>query len=298
MVGTLTNETGIKTEDMSRMLGDMVMLRPDVEFRVEEDMGCKVTRFLAHRKVVEALLGPVDQEVVIVKDVAGEAFGALLAFLYQPANFDVSSVCILSLLQLFSLSHRFVQKHATLIISPFLRLSLSSLSSKVLERVQAIPLTSETISTALSAIDGAQDHSQAAMLLHNRLVNHISQNLKRGPELVESLLRHYSSTGGEVVVPLERLFKLSSKEKMVSFSSSVEEVTYRPNSSLQSNTSKNRKKAEKKRKRMEKRTSESSQDDSGLASSFEDDYLQNSIGGMTCLSRKLSDCFSSYSQMG
>ena len=168
----------------------------------------------------------------------------------------------------------------------------------MLERVQAIPLTSETISTALSAIDGAQDHSQAAMLLHNRLVNHISQHLKRGPELVESLLRHYSSTGGEVVVPLERLFKLSSKEKMVSFSSSVEEVTYRPNSSLQSNTSKNRKKAEKKRKRMEKRNSESSQDDSGLASSFEDDYLQNSIGGMTCLSRKLSDCFSSYSQMG
>ena len=99
-------------------------------------------------------------------------------------------------------------------------------------------------------------------------------------------------------MPLERLFKLSSKEKMVSFSSSVEEVTYRPNSSLQSNTSKNRKKAEKKRKRMEKRNSESSQDDSGLASSFEDDYLQNSIGGMTCLSRKLSDCFSSYSQMG
>ena len=90
------------------MLGDMVMLRPDVEFRVEEDMGSKVTRFLAHRKVVEALLGPVDQEVVIVKDVAGEAFGALLAFLYQPANFDVSSVCILSLLQLFSLSHRFL----------------------------------------------------------------------------------------------------------------------------------------------------------------------------------------------
>ena len=39
MVGTLTNETGIKTEDMSRMLGDMVMLRPDVEFLVEEDMG-------------------------------------------------------------------------------------------------------------------------------------------------------------------------------------------------------------------------------------------------------------------
>ena len=36
MVGTLTNETGIKTEDMSRMLGDMVMLRPDVEFRLEE----------------------------------------------------------------------------------------------------------------------------------------------------------------------------------------------------------------------------------------------------------------------
>jgi len=257
------NWTKIVIEDLSSLGGDMMArLRPDVEFRVEEDKTGKVTRFLAHRKVVGALLGPADTEKVVkVKDVAGEAFGALLTFLYQPAdNFDLSAISISSLLQLFLLSHR---------------LSLSTLSSKVLETVEAIPLTTETILTAVNALDRTQDHSQAAMLLHNRLVDHISLHLKQGSELVESLLRHYSSVTGEVVVPLERLLKLSTKEKVVSFSSSVEEVTYQPNSSLHSNTAKNRKKAEKKRKRMEKRNSESSQDDSGLASSFEDDYLAN-----------------------
>jgi len=259
------NWTKIVTEDLSSMGGNMMArLRPDVEFRVEEDKTGKVTRFLAHRKVVGALLGPADTEkgdtekVVKVKDVAGEAFGALLAFLYQPAvNFDLSVISISSLLQLFTLAHR---------------LSLSILSSKVLETVKAIPLTTETILTAVNALDSTQDHSQAAMLLHNRLVDHISLYLKQGSELVESLLRHHSSATGEVVVPLERLLKLSIKEKVVNFSSSVEEVTYRPNSSLQSKSAKNRRKAEKKRRRMEKRNSESSQDDSGLASSFEDDY--------------------------
>ena len=119
------------------------------------------------------------------------------------------------------------------------------------------------------------------MLLHTRLVDHISLHLKQGSELVQSLLRHYSPSTGEVVVPLERLLKLSTKEKVVSFSSSVEEVTYQPNSSLHSNTAKNRKKAEKKRKRMEKRNSESSQDDSGLASSYEDDFSPIIIEGTT-----------------
>ena len=118
------------------------------------------------------------------------------------------------------------------------------------------------------------------MLLHNRLVDQISLHLKQGSELVESLLRHLSSTNtGEVVVPLDRLLKLSTKEKVVSFSSNVEEVTFRPNSSLQSKSAKNRRKAEKKRKRMEKRNSESSQDDSGVASSFEDDYSRIIIEG-------------------
>ena len=156
---------------------------------------------------------------------------------------------------------------------------MSILSSKVLERVQAIPLTTETILTALNALDSTHDHSQAAMLLHARLVDHISMHLKQGSELVELLLRHHSSSTCEVVVPLERLLKLSTKEKVVSFSCSVEEVTYRPNSSLRGNTAKNKKKAEKKRKRMEKRSSESSQDDSGLASSFEDDFPPNIIEG-------------------
>jgi len=254
------NWTKIVTEDLSLLGGDrMARLRPDIEFRVEEDKTGKVTRFLAHRKIVGALLGPADTEKVVkVKDVAGEAFGALLTFLYQPAvNFDLAVISISSLLQLFSLAHR---------------LSLGILSSKVLDRVKAIPLTTETILTALKAIDGTQGHSQAAMLLHNRLVDHISLHLKQGSELVESLLRHHSSATGEVVVPLERLLKLSTKEKVVSFSSSVEEATFRPNSSLQSKSAKNRRKAEKKRKRMEKRNSESSQDDSGLASSYEDDF--------------------------
>jgi len=260
---SMKNGTNIVTEDLSPLGGEMARLRPDVEFRVEEDKSGKVTRFLA-RKVVGGLLGPADTEKVVkVKDVAGEAFGALLTFLYQPTvNFDLSVISISSLLQLFLLAHR---------------LSLSILSSKVLERVQAIPITTETVLTALNALDSTQDHSQAAMLLHTRLVDHISLHLKQGSELVESLLRHHSSSTGEVVVPLERLLKLSTKEKVVSFSSSVEEVTFRPNSSLQGNTVKNRKKAEKKRKRMEKRSSESSQDDSGLASSFEDDYPSNII---------------------
>ena len=155
------------------------------------------------------------------------------------------------------------------------------LSSKVLDRVKAIPLTTDTILTALKAIDSTEGHSQAAMLLHNRLVDHISLHLKQGSELVESLLRHHSSATGEVVVPLERLLKLSTKEKVVSFSSSVEEATFRPNSSLQSKSAKNRRKAEKKRKRMEKRNSESSQDDSGLASSYEDDFSPIIIEGTT-----------------
>ena len=70
-----------------------------------------MTRFLAHRKVVGALLGPADtsEKVVKVKDVAGEAFGALLTFLYQPHSltFDLSVISISSLLQLFLLAHRF-----------------------------------------------------------------------------------------------------------------------------------------------------------------------------------------------
>jgi len=264
------NGTEIVTEDLSTYGGDMMArLRPDIEFMVEEDKIGKVTRFLAHRKVVGALLGPADtsEKVVKVKDVAGEAFGALLTFLYQPHSltFDLSVISISSLLQLFLLAHR---------------LSLGLLSAKVMERVASIPLnTTETIMLALNALDSTQDHSQAAMLLHNRLVDQISLHLKEGSELVESLLRYHSSTTGEVVVPLDRLLKHSTKEKVVSFSSSVEEVTYRPNSSLQSKSAKNRRKAEKKRKRMEKRNSESSQDDSGLASSFEDDYPRIIIEG-------------------
>ena len=135
------NGTKIVTEDLSTLGGDMMArLRPDVEFRVEDDKNGKVillqsllvpkpwpslqskiqrqringefqvTRFLAHRKVVGALLGPADttEKVVKVKDVAGEAFGALLTFLYQPASvtFDLSVISISSLLQLFLLAHR------------------------------------------------------------------------------------------------------------------------------------------------------------------------------------------------
>ena len=127
------NWTKIVTVDLSLLEGDMMArLRPDIEFRVEEDKTGKLTRFLAHRKVVGALLGPADTEKVVkVKDVAGEAFGALLAFLYQPAlniyqpatsyhqpadlNFDLSVISISSLLQLFLLAHRyFCRKHISL----------------------------------------------------------------------------------------------------------------------------------------------------------------------------------------
>ena len=104
------NWTKIVTEDLSLLGGDrMARLMPDIEFRVEEDKTGKVTRFLAHRKIVGALLGPADTEKVVkVKDVAGEAFGALLTFLYQPAvNFDFAVISISSLLQLFSLAHRY-----------------------------------------------------------------------------------------------------------------------------------------------------------------------------------------------
>ena len=83
-----------------------------------------------------------------------------------------------------------------------------------------------------------------------------------------------------MVVPLERLLKLSTKEKMVSFSSSVEELVFRTDSAIQSKTVKNRRKAEKKRKRLEKRHSESSQDDSGIASSFEDSSPWQLGGGV------------------
>ena len=105
---SMKNGTNIVTEDLSPLGGEMARLRPDVEFRVEEDKSGKVTRFLAHRKVVGALLGPADTEKVVkVKDVAGEAFGALLTFLYQPTvNFDLSVISISSLLQLFLLAHR------------------------------------------------------------------------------------------------------------------------------------------------------------------------------------------------
>ena len=105
------NWTKIVIEDLSSLGGDMMArLRPDVEFRVEEDKTGKVTRFFAHRKVVGALLGPADTEKVVkVKDVAGEAFRALLTFLYQPAdNFDLSAISISGLLQLFLLAHRYV----------------------------------------------------------------------------------------------------------------------------------------------------------------------------------------------
>ena len=47
-----------------------------------------------------------------------------------------------------------------------------------------------------------------------------------------------------------------------------------------SKTVKNRRKAEKKRKRLEKRPSESSQDDSGIASSFEDSSPWQLGGGV------------------
>ena len=93
-------------------------------------------------------------------------------------------------------------------------------------------------------------------------------------------MQHFSPSTGEVVVPLERLLKLSTKEKMVSFSSSVEELVYRTDSAIQSKTVKNRRKAEKKRKRLEKRLSESSQDDSGIASSFEDSSPWQLGGGV------------------
>ena len=102
---SVSDGTEIVTEDLSPLVGEMARLRPDVEFRVEEEK--KVTRFLAHSKIVEALLGPADERVVIVKDVAGEAFGALLAFLYQPVNFELSIISIPSLLQLFLLAHRY-----------------------------------------------------------------------------------------------------------------------------------------------------------------------------------------------
>ena len=104
---SVKNGSEIVTEDLSSLLRDMAMLRPDVEFRVEEEKSGKVTRFLAHRKVVGALLEPAaDEKVVIVKDVVAEAFGALLAFLYQPVNFDLSFLSIPTLLQLFLLAHR------------------------------------------------------------------------------------------------------------------------------------------------------------------------------------------------
>ena len=64
------------------------------------------------------------------------------------------------------------------------------------------------------------------------------------------------------------------------FSSSVEELVFRTDSTIQSKTVKNRRKAEKKRKRLEKRLSESSQDDSGIASSFEDSSPWQLGGGV------------------
>ena len=103
---SVKNGSEIVTEDLSSLLGGMARLRPDVEFRVEEEKSGKVTRFLAHRNVVGALLGPSYEKVVIVKDVVAEAFGALLAFLYQPVNFDLSFLSIPTLLQLFLLAHR------------------------------------------------------------------------------------------------------------------------------------------------------------------------------------------------
>ena len=162
-----------------------------------------------------------------------------------------------------------------------LRLSLSDLASMVLERVEAVPLSTDNIVEVLSSTDNLQHHhSKAAMLLHNRLVDFLSIHLKHESQLAGSLLQHFSPSTGEVVVPLERLLKLSTKEKMVSFSSSVEELVFRTDSAIQSKTVKNRRKAEKKRKRLEKRLSESSQDDSGIASSFEDSSPWQLGGGV------------------
>ena len=162
-----------------------------------------------------------------------------------------------------------------------LRLSLSDLASMVLERVEAVPLSTDNIVEVLSSTDNLHHHhSKAAMLLHNRLVDFLSIHLKHESQLAGSLLQYFSPSTGEVVVPLERLLKLSTKEKMVSFSSSVEELVFRTDSAIQSKTVKNRRKAEKKRKRLEKRLSESSQDDSGIASSFEDSSPWQLGGGV------------------
>jgi len=259
MVGTshsLKDKTDAVICDLGRLGGNMGQQSPDVEFIVGDEKTGKVERFLAHRKVVGSVLGPLQEEVVTIKDVTGEAFGALLSYLYNSVDSGFSFLSIHGLLQLFMLAQR---------------LSLSDLASMVLERVEAVPLSTDNIVEVLSSTDNLHHHhSKAAMLLHNRLVDFLSIHLKHESQLAESLLQHFSPSTGEVVVPLERLLKLSTKEKMVSFSSSVEELVFRTDSAIQSKTVKNRRKAEKKRKRLEKRLSESSQDDSGIASSFED----------------------------
>jgi len=267
MVGTshsLKDKTDAVICDLGRLGGNMGQQSPDVEFIVGDEKTGKVERFLAHRKVVGSVLGPLQEQVVTIKDVTGEAFGALLSYLYNSVDPGFSFLSIHGLLQLFMLAQR---------------LSLSDLASMVLERVEAVPLSTDNIVEVLSSTDNLHHHhSKAAMLLHNRLVDFLSIHLKHESQLAGSLLQHFSPATGEVVVPLERLLKLSSKEKMVSFSSSVEELVFRTDSAIQSKTVKNRRKAEKKRKRLEKRLSESSQDDSGFASSFEDSSLWQ-LGG-------------------
>ena len=109
MVGTshsLKDQTDAVICDLGRLGGIMGQQSPDVEFIVKDDKTGKVERFLAHRKVVGSVLGPLQEQVVTIKDVTGEAFGALLSYLYNSVDSGFSFLSIHGLLQLFMLAQR------------------------------------------------------------------------------------------------------------------------------------------------------------------------------------------------
>ena len=113
MVGTshsLKDKTDAVICDLGRLGGIMGQQSPDVEFIVGDEKTGKVERFLAHRKVVGSVLGPLQEEVVTIKDVTGEAFGALLSYLYNSVDSGFSFLSIHGLLQLFMLAQRFYVK--------------------------------------------------------------------------------------------------------------------------------------------------------------------------------------------
>ena len=113
MVGTshsLKDKTDAVICDLGRLGGNMGQQSPDVEFIVGDEKTGKVERFLAHRKVVGSVLGPLQEEVVTIKDVTSEAFGALLSYLYNSLDSGFSLLSIHGLLQLFMLAQRLYLK--------------------------------------------------------------------------------------------------------------------------------------------------------------------------------------------